>query len=53
MVIEATTDHNGRYVLQIAHSNMVFDLFVRDTDTGQDTPVTSQGCREIKNLCIG
>ena len=53
VVIEAVTDRNGRYVLQITHANMVFDLFVRDTDTGEDTPVTSRGCREIKNLSIG
>ena len=53
VVVEAVTDSNGRYVLQIAYSNMVFDLFVRDTDTGEDTPVTSRGCREIKNLSIG
>lgn len=53
VVIEAVTDNNGRYVLQIPYSNMVFDLFVRGTDTGEDTPVTSRGCREIKNLSIG
>ena len=53
VVVEAVTDNNGRYVLQIARLNMVFDLFVRDTDTGEDTPVTSTGCREIKNLSIG
>ena len=53
VVIETVTDNNGRYVLQIPHSNMVFDLFVRSTDTGEDTPVTSRGCREIRNLSIG
>lgn len=52
IVVEAATNANGRYVLTITHFGMVFDLFVRGNDSGQDTPETSRGCREIKNLSI-
>ena len=53
IVVEAETNANGRYVLTITHFDLVFDLFVRGNDSGQDTPITSRGCREIKNLRIG
>ncbi|MYC33245.1 MAG: carboxypeptidase regulatory-like domain-containing protein [Chloroflexi bacterium] len=52
-VVETETDADGRYVLTITHFDMVFDLYVRGNDSRQDTPVTSRGCRVIKNLRIG
>ena len=52
IVVEAETNPNGRYVLTITHFDLVFDLFVGSSDSGQNTPVTSRGCREIKNLNI-
>ena len=51
-IVEAETDANGRYVLAITQFDLVFDLFVGGTDTGQSTPITSRGCREIKNLTV-
>ena len=53
IVVETATDENGRYVLTITHFEMEFDLFVAGNDTGEDTPVTSRGCREIRNLTVG
>ena len=52
IVVEAETNANGRYVLTITHFDLVFDLFVGGTDSQQDTPVTSRGCREIKHLSV-
>ena len=53
ILVETETGANGRYVLTITYFDMVFDLFVRGNDSGQDTPRTSRGCREIKNLSVG
>lgn len=53
IVVAGQTNANGRYVLTITYFDMVFDLYVRGNDSGQDTPITSRGCREIKNLRIG
>lgn len=52
VVAQDTTDSEGRYALSITEFNSVFDLFIGGTDTGHDTPVTSAGCREIRNLSI-
>ena len=53
VVVETVTDANGRYVLTISNFDMRFDLFVGSTDTEQDTPITSRGCREIRDLSVG
>ena len=53
IVVEGQTNADGNYVLAITYFDMVFDLYVRGDDSGQDTPVTSRGCRVIKNLRIG
>ena len=53
ITVETETDADGRYVLTITHFDMVFDLYVRGNDSREDTPVTSRGCRVIKNLSIG
>ncbi len=52
-IVETETDGAGRYVLTITDFDMVFDLFVEGNDTGLDTPTTSRGCREIRNLRVG
>ena len=52
IVIDAATDANGRYVLAITYFDLVFDLYVGGADSGQDTPTTARGCREIRNLSV-
>ena len=52
IVIEAQTNAEGRYVLAITYFDMVFDLYVGSADSGQDTPTTARGCREIRNLSV-
>ena len=52
IIVETQTNPNGRYVLQITDFDMVFDLFVGNDDTGEDTPATSRGCREIRDLSV-
>ena len=52
IVADARTDSNGRYHLSITEFDQVFDLYVASADTGVDTPRTSTGCREIRDLRI-
>lgn len=52
VVAEDRTDTQGRYQLEIEYSGEMFHIFVRARDSGVDTPVTSQGCREIRNLNV-
>ncbi len=52
-VAEDKTDTQGRYQLEIEYSDEVFDIFVRNSDSGVDTGgCASKGDREIKNLAI-
>lgn len=53
IIVEADVDENGRYVLTISDFDLVFDLYVNSDDSGLDSPVTTRGCREIRNLQIG
>ena len=50
VIVETQTNEDGEYVLTITHFDLRFDLFVAGNDTNQDTPITSRGCREIRNL---
>ena len=52
VVAEDRTNTKGQYQLEIEYPNEVFDIFVRASDSGVDTPRTSRGCREIRNLDI-
>ena len=52
VVVETTTNASGRYALAIPYFDMVFDLFVLGDDSGLDTPSTSRGCREIRDLSV-
>lgn len=46
------TDEDGRYQLSITEFDQFFDIFVAGSDTGFDTPRTSIGCREIRDLRV-
>ena len=46
------TDEDGRYQLSITEFDQFFDIFVAGRDTGFDTPRTSIGCREIRDLRV-
>lgn len=48
----ARSDVDGKYQLSITEFDQVFDIFVGSSDTDQDTPITSPGCREIRNLTV-
>ena len=50
VVADDRTDAEGRYQLEIEYSGETFDIFVQARDSGVDTPVTSRGCREVRNL---
>ena len=50
IVAEARSDSEGRYQLSITEFDQFFDIFIGADDTGVDTPRTSTGCREIRNL---
>ena len=50
IVASARSDNDGRYQLSITEFEKVFDLYVNRTDTNVDTPRTTSGCREIRNL---
>lgn len=52
VVAEDRTDTEGRYQLSITEFDEFFDLFIGGNDTGVDTPKTSTGCREIRDLSI-
>ena len=52
VVAEDRTNTEGTYHLDILYLNEAFDIFVRAQDSGIDTPVTSRGCREIRNLNV-
>ena len=44
------SDREGRYQLSITEFDLVFDLYIGADDTGVDTPRTSPGCRDIRDL---
>lgn len=50
VIVETQTNEDGEYVLTITNFDLRFDLFVAGNDTNQDTPITSRGCRVIRNL---
>ncbi len=50
IVAEARSDRDGRYQLSITEFDQFFDIFIGADDTGVDTPRTSTGCREIRDL---
>ena len=52
IVADDTSDVDGRYQLSITEFDQFFDIFVGRTDTGEDTPRTSAGCRVIRNLTV-
>ena len=52
VVAEDRTNTAGAYQLGILYLNEAFDIFVRADDSGVDTPVTTRGCREIRNLNV-
>jgi len=52
VVADGRTDTDGRYQLSITEFDQFFDIFVAGRDTGFDTPRTSIGCREIRDLRI-
>ena len=52
VVADDRTDENGRYQLSITEFEQFFDIFIAGNDTGFDTPRTSIGCREIRDLRI-
>lgn len=52
VVADARSDRNGRYQLSITEYDQIFDIFIGSDDTGVDTPRTSTGCREIRNLTV-
>lgn len=44
------TDAEGKYQLSIIEFDQTFDLFIGGNDTDVNTPRTSTGCRDIRNL---
>lgn len=52
VVADARSDRDGRYQLSITEYDQIFDIFISGDDTGVDTPRTSTGCREIRNLTV-
>ena len=48
--VQAQTDEDGKYVLNIFNYGVVFDLLVSGVDTNEDTPQTARGCRVAINL---
>lgn len=52
VVADARSDRDGRYQLSITEYDQVFDIYIGSDDTGVDTPRTSTGCREIRNLTV-
>ena len=50
VVADDRTDSEGRYQLSITEFDQFFDIFIGGNDTGSDTPRTSTGCREIRDL---
>ena len=52
VVADARSDRDGRYQLSITEFDQFFDIFIGSDDTGVDTPRTSTGCREIRNLSV-
>ena len=52
VVADDRTDENGRYQLSITEFDQSFDIFIAGSDTGFDTPKTSIGCREIRDLRV-
>lgn len=52
IVADDRSDRDGRYQLSITEFDQFFDIFVGPDDTGVDTPRTSTGCREIRDLRV-
>ena len=52
IVADARSDREGRYQLSITEFDQFFDIFIGADDTGVDTPRTSTGCREIRDLRV-
>ncbi len=52
IVANDRSDGDGRYQLSITEFDQFFDIFIGGNDTGVDTPRTSTGCREIRDLRI-
>ena len=52
IVADDRTDADGRYQLSITEFDQFFDIFIGGDDTGFDTPKTSIGCREIRDLSV-
>lgn len=52
IVAEDETGSDGVYSLSITEFDNVFDLYVGGTDSGMDSPITSPGCRVVRNLSI-
>ena len=52
IVADDRTDSEGRYQLSITEFDQFFDIFIGGNDTGVDTPRTSTGCREIRDLRV-
>ena len=50
IVADDRTDTEGKYQLSITEFDQTFDIFIGSDDTNIDTPKTSIGCREIRNL---
>ncbi len=51
-VKEIQTTDAGRYSLSLTNFGETFDLYVNDTDSGENTPECTQGTRNLKNLSI-
>ncbi len=52
IVADARSDVDGKYQLSITEFDQFFNIFVGGSDTGEDTPRTSIGCRVIRNLSV-
>lgn len=52
IVADSRSDVDGRYQLSITEFDQFFNIFVGGSDTGEDTPRTSTGCRVIRNLSV-
>ena len=48
--VQAQTNEEGVYQLEIYYSGVVFDLYISGVDTGVDTDRTTRGCLQLKNL---
>ena len=50
--VDAVTNTDGNYILQIFSVGQIFDLYVGGTDSGVDTESTVKGITQYKNLVI-